>query len=103
MPDLNPEHKRLSRHGRNSIGRGIVRTSGRSTSIDDNFLKSVENLIVEGDKQKNNDTDRQNTSKNGAVLRFLPIPQQLRSIEEIKFIDNSLNTTPKTHHSLSNK
>ena len=97
VPDLNSEHKGLSGHGRNCVGGGVVCTGRGNGRIDDDLLKGVENFVVEGDQEEDNDTDREDASENGPVLRFLPVPQQFCRVEEVKFVDYPFQTAQKSH------
>ena len=75
VPDLNPEHKRLSRHGGDGVGDGIVGAGGGETGVDDNFFEGVDDFVVEGDKKQDDDADGKYASKDGSVFRFFSIPE----------------------------
>lgn len=93
MPDLNSKHKITLGVAFNNIRDGVWSISVLTVSIDDNFIKSINNLRIKCDDKSNDDGDRHNTSEQGSILRFLFVPQQFSCVEEISFINKTFNPT----------
>ena len=87
MPDLNSKHEGLSRHGGDGVGSGIISTSGGEAGIDDDFVEGVDDLVVEGDEEQDDDADWENASKECPVFWFLAVSQQFCSVKEVQFVD----------------
>ena len=83
VPDLDSKHEGLSRHGRDCIGGRVIGTGGGEAGVDDDLVEGVDDLVVEGDEEKDDDTGGKNTTEEGSVFRFLTIPQQFGSVEEV--------------------
>ena len=83
VPDLHSEHERLAGHGGDGVGHRVVGTGGGEAGVDDDLVEGVDDLVVEGDEEKDDDTGGKNTTEEGSVFRFLTIPQQFGSVEEV--------------------
>ena len=97
MPDLNSKHKGFSRHSRDSIRSGIVSIDCWEAGADDNFVKGVNDFVVEGDEKKNDDAEGEQSSEDGSVLWFFPVPEQFCSVEEVHLVQHILHVSQKSH------
>lgn len=101
VPYLNSEHELFPLHCGDSVESRVVVVGSRKTGSDDDLIEGIKDFAVEGDQQQDDDANREQSTKNGTVLRFGPKPKQLCCVEKVQLIENLFQVAPAAHKYLN--
>lgn len=99
VPNLHSEHERNSWHRRDSVRNRVVGVLRGQTGSNDNLLEGGKNLLVKCDQKQDDDAERHEPSKKCSILRFFPVTKQFCGVEEVHFVEHSLDIAQESHES----
>ena len=97
MPNLDSKHKLILIEGRYCKRSWICSIFITGNRGDDDFIESIDKLVIKGAYEGNEDNQRKDSSKECSKLRFSLVSQKLSGIEKVSFIEKVFYVFQNTH------